>query len=55
MLSAMKTKSPLIFILFFALDPDSWTVTGGTQDAPALFDASYNKKSAFTEFIKRLQ
>ncbi len=36
-------------------DADSWIVTGGRQDAPTLFDAAYNKKVAFTEYIKGLQ
>jgi endo-1,4-beta-xylanase len=36
-------------------DADSWIVTGGKQDAPTLFDAGYNKKAAFNEFIKGLQ
>jgi len=36
-------------------DADSWIVVGGKQDAPTLFDASYNKKVAFTEYIKGLQ
>src|SRR5436190_19658394 len=37
-------------------DADSWIVTAlGKQDAPCLFDAGYNKKVAFTEFIKGLQ
>jgi len=37
-------------------DADSWIVTTlGKPDAPLLFDASYNKKVAFTEFIKGLQ
>jgi len=36
-------------------DADSWIVVGGKQDAPTLFDANYNKKTAFNEFIKGLQ
>ena len=36
-------------------DADSWIVVSGKQDAPTLFDASYNKKPAFTEYIKGLQ
>jgi len=36
-------------------DADSWIVVGGKQDAPTLFDGSYNKKAAFNEFIKGLQ
>jgi endo-1,4-beta-xylanase len=36
-------------------DADSWIVTSGKQDAPTLFDASYNKKPAFNEYIKGLQ
>jgi endo-1,4-beta-xylanase len=36
-------------------DADSWIVTSGKQDAPTLFDASYNKKPAFSEYIKGLQ
>ena len=36
-------------------DADSWIVTPSRPDAPTLFDAGYNKKAAFTEFIKGLQ
>ena len=36
-------------------DADSWIVLSGKQDAPTLFDAGYNKKPAFTEYIKGLQ
>ncbi|MES1217308.1 MAG: endo-1,4-beta-xylanase, partial [Bacteroidota bacterium] len=36
-------------------DADSWIVASGKQDAPTLFDASYNKKPAFTEYAKGLQ
>jgi endo-1,4-beta-xylanase len=36
-------------------DADSWIVTSGKQEAPTLFDGSYNKKAAFNEFIKGLQ
>lgn len=36
-------------------DADSWIVTGGKIDYPTLFDAGYNKKAAFTQFISGLQ
>lgn len=36
-------------------DADSWIVTGGKIDFPTLFDAGYNKKIAFTQFILGLQ
>jgi endo-1,4-beta-xylanase len=36
-------------------DADSWIVLSGKQDMPCLFDAGYNKKTSFTEFIKGLQ
>jgi endo-1,4-beta-xylanase len=36
-------------------DADSWIVTSGHVDFPTLFDNSYNKKPAFTEYIKGLQ
>lgn len=36
-------------------DADSWIVLSGRQDFPTLFDAGYNKKTAFTEYIKGLQ
>lgn len=36
-------------------DADSWIVTGGKIDYPTLFDASYNKKAAFTQYISGLQ
>jgi endo-1,4-beta-xylanase len=36
-------------------DVDSWIVTGGHTDFPTLFDASYNKKTAFNQFILGLQ
>lgn len=36
-------------------DADSWIVTGGKIDFPTLFDASYNKKVAFTQYISGLQ
>jgi endo-1,4-beta-xylanase len=36
-------------------DADSWIVTGGKIDFPTLFDASFNKKPAFDQFILGLQ
>lgn len=36
-------------------DADSWIVTPARPEAPTLFDAGYNKKTAFTEFIRGLQ
>jgi len=36
-------------------DADSWIVTGGRTDFPCLFDAGYNKKPAFDQFILGLQ
>jgi endo-1,4-beta-xylanase len=36
-------------------DADSWIVTGGRTDFPTLFDASYSKKTAFTQYILGLQ
>lgn len=36
-------------------DADSWIVIGGKIDFPALFDAGYNKKSAFSQYISGLQ
>jgi endo-1,4-beta-xylanase len=36
-------------------DADSWIVTGGHTDYPTLFDAGYNKKPAFNQFILGLQ
>jgi endo-1,4-beta-xylanase len=36
-------------------DADSWIVLGGQLDFPTLFDAGYNRKPAFTEFIKALK
>jgi endo-1,4-beta-xylanase len=32
-------------------DGDSWIVQSGNQDYPTLFDASYNKKPAFLQFL----
>lgn len=36
-------------------DADSWIVTGGHIDFPTLYDAGYNKKVAFDQFISGLQ
>ena len=36
-------------------DSDSWIVVSGKIDFPTLYDASYNKKPAFTQFILGLQ
>jgi endo-1,4-beta-xylanase len=36
-------------------DSDSWIVTGGKIDFPTLFDAGYNKKTAFAQYILGLQ
>ncbi len=36
-------------------DADSWIVTGGHTDFPTLFDAGYNKKTSFTQYILGLQ
>jgi endo-1,4-beta-xylanase len=36
-------------------DADSWIVTSGKIDFPTLFDASFNKKPAFDQFILGLQ
>ena len=36
-------------------DADSWIVTGGKIDFPTLFDAGYNKKTAFSQYILGLQ
>ncbi len=36
-------------------DADSWIVLGGKIDFPTLFDAGYNKKTAFTQYILGLQ
>ncbi len=36
-------------------DADSWIVQSGKIDFPTLFDAGYNKKSAFTEYSAGLQ
>ncbi|HYM95070.1 MAG TPA: endo-1,4-beta-xylanase, partial [Chitinophagaceae bacterium] len=36
-------------------DADSWIVASGHTDFPTLFDAAYNKKPAFNQFILGLQ
>jgi endo-1,4-beta-xylanase len=36
-------------------DADSWIVLSGKNDYPTLFDAGYNKKAAFSQYILGLQ
>ena len=36
-------------------DADSWIVSGGKEDLPALFNSAYQKKPAFTGFLQGLK